>query len=158
MEEQNNKYGIEERGRFFTILVFLSMMNGFSQVLNGILQLFSKPTMGQDLEEEAQRLAEMTPMLSFREIMDYHQIYFDKFYSISLTNTLLYAGGLLGLFYMYRLEKKGFFLYGFCHILICFVPVLLIISNTYSLGISFTQLLITTAFIAMYASQLKRMK
>jgi hypothetical protein len=159
LEEEQPKYSLEERGRFFTVLVFLSMMNGFAQVVNGIMSLFAVPTLGPDLEREAEDLEKAAGgILSYESIMEYHQAYFDKFYSINLTNMVLFGGGLVGLFYMYRLQRKGFFLYGFCHILICFVPVILVLNNNFSLIMAFSQLLLAAAFIAMYASQLKRMK
>lgn len=159
MEEEKPKYSLEERGKFLTVLVFLSMMKGFAEVINGILSLFAVPTFGPDLERDAAELEKAAGgVVSYESIMEYYQVYFDKFYSINLTIMVLYAGGLVGLFYMYRLQRKGFFLYGFCHILICFVPVILVLNNNYSLIIAFSQLLLAAAFIAMYASQLKRMK
>lgn len=75
-----------------------------------------------------------------------------------LLNFTLYVMGLIGVAEMFKLRKRGFFMYGVAHLLISFYPLLMVKNNAFSQMLAYQFGGFTVLFLILYGVNLKHMK
>lgn len=142
------------RPRMLNVICWLSGFNGIATVIQNIISTFdSKP------EDMVNAASEMPVAENLKgQAVQYFSEYGDKLVSHNLSMSALYILGLIGVWEMYNLRKRGFFMYGVAHILITFYPMLLVLQNQFTEELTIQVGVVTAVFIGLYASQLKYMK
>ncbi len=97
-----------------------------------------------------------TDMLVYAQ--EFEQVFRQAHINHHLSIAALFIMGLFGVREMYKLRKRGFFMYGLSHILIVFYPVLMVHQNAFSERQATFDGAVTLLFIVFYASQLKHMR
>lgn len=159
---EENQSGKKKRPMFLTVLCVLSIIWGISQVYVGISAGFGGTPSESEIAEMREGMEEMKDEESMVEFADDSIAYIEKSVEVwqefYLTSAALYILGLAGVVLMWRLDRRGYFMYGAAHLGITFLPALLVMTNTYvwaTVGFSF---FITVLFMVLYGLNLKHMK
>lgn len=144
-----------ERTKLLKVICWLSSMFGFFNVLTNLFSIDDDPevAIGQGIGAQIENLPNFES-----EIVEYFTYYVESYVQHNLSLAVLYIMGLFGVYQMYMLKKRGFFMYGLAHIFISFYPVMMVHSNDYSLLLSAQFFAVTVIFVVLYGTQLKHMK
>lgn len=158
----------KERPTFLTVLCVLSWITAIWTSISALISILTKQSSidnlmlsrdmvenaGAEIEEEGISFLSAIMNGSLEAIQD--QI--DNFMLINTSNLVLYVAQILAVYFMFKLQKKGFWLYTFVQALLLIMPfVYMTVNSVMILGTVFTAF-ITLAFIIMYATNLKHMK
>jgi hypothetical protein len=148
--------------RLLTFLCILSFIGGFISIKSDIDLLRSDKDLYNeevafnlniegdgDLPTFVQRVSE--------SMIDFWLIQKEKPLLLILTTLSLSIVSVLGVFMMYRLNKKGFILYSVSNLILVIIPFIYYFNNTIGQLIIAFQFFFTAMFIFMYATQLKYM-
>jgi hypothetical protein len=152
-----------ERPRSLVLLSVLSFVGGFISIRNAIISLFfSDDKYGTDGEFNLTISAdsEMPSFIqqSINGIIDYWLMVQEHQMLIQASALILSILSIIGVYWMYQLKKKGFFLYVGSNLLMVIIPLFFYYNNP--IGELYIALLFffTAMFIFLYASQLRYMK
>lgn len=153
-----------QRPTFLTVLCILSWISAVWSFLSSAMSIATKEKALDALRQskESLEIQSGNESLSFMEgfmnnSLASIQDTIDHFMLINTSNLTLYAAQIVAVFFMFKLQKKGFWLYTFVQILLLIMPFIYMTTNSVMLlGSGFT-LLISGAFVAMYATNLKHM-
>mgnify|MGYP005997570631 CR=1 FL=1 len=158
----------KERPTFLTVLCILSWITAIWTSIGALISVMTKQNSidkllmskdmvenaGIEIEDEGMSFLSSFMNGSLQAVKD--QI--DNFMLINTSNLVLYGAKILAVFFMFKLLKKGFWLYVFVQVLLLILPfVYMTVNSVMILGTVFTSF-ITLAFIIMYATNLKHMK
>ncbi len=144
-----------EYPKYLKVLCTLSAINGFTSIFFRIYSAFSHP---DDNAFNAIKQLEDGDKGMVKYAQEYEQAFRLSYVNHHLSIAALFVMGMFGIYEMYKLRKRGFFMYGLAHILIVFYPMLMVCQNAFSERQAMFDGGVTILFIALYASQLKHMK
>lgn len=161
MEENNQEQGYNEfenpkAQRPFALSLFcvLSFINAVYQFIAGIVMYLSY-NMVRELSTDENYLELMEKFGTDTENMeDALAVALDISRNYYLLTALLYIGSFVGVYYMWKLLKKGFHIYAISQILILIVEVLMFTSATGTSPLG--SVIMTAVFISMYYVHYKR--
>jgi len=144
----------KQRSKLLIVICWLSIMNGVFALFSHVLAVSEEPEVTMD-DTIALQLETFGDLSS--EIEGYFNAFLEYFTSYNLTLAVLYIMGLIGVFEMSRLRKRGFFMYGVAHLGISFFPIMIVLYNDYSLILTTQYIIFTMLFLVLYGTQLKYM-
>ena len=151
-----------KRPKFLRVICMISLFFGLYRILQSIQMLFMRPTTTQEINDSIEEMtsADLGPMKDYFSVEEYTDFAFalsehwDSFY---ITSILLTIMAMIGAFQMFKLRRRGFFMYGTAYLLYCFYPVLLIENNDFTWLMTIANLFGTALMITFYAIHLKYM-
>ena len=147
-----------------TILLVLSLVNAILQIFSSLGMWITTPVMSQMMADGTLEET-MAPFLSMMHMSDDELKAFWEIIEARLSinpvyylfTALLYAGSLIGVIKMFKLQRTGFHIYSISQMLILIVTVIYIYSKQGSAGF-FNDFLMTVMFILIYHLYLKRIE
>ena len=148
--------GKPELPRFLRIVCILSFVHGGLFIIKHLVSAFEGYN-SADISQIVESVSKTSPV-SLRYIHEYFENWALGYTVHELSNAVLYGMGLIGVFQMFRLKKRGFFMYGLAHVLLTFYPVVMVVNNPFSQMETIRWGIVTILFIAFYALNMKHMK
>jgi len=87
--------------------------------------------------------------------MDFWIVQHDQFYSIHISRIILLIISLSGVYLMYNLKRKGFYIYTVAQVLLVAIPFIYVMDNPIGQIMASLQFFIVGLFVFMYATQFK---
>ena len=156
LPEESNENNQIKRTNLLSVVCILSFVNGLFSLFSHLSNAFMGVSK-QQAEETAKIIYEAFPELK-EQTLNYYSVWVDAYFTHELTNGILFTMGLIGVYEMFKMRKRGYFMYGVAHLLLSFYPVLFIVHNAFSEQLVVFSALITLLFLILYGSQLKHMK
>jgi hypothetical protein len=148
----------EKRPIFLGILSWLSFLGeGFGLLIVILSYRFSGANSVGNMEMEFNTNGELPEQYQkiIYSFMDFWVIQHDQFYSIHISRMILLATSLLGVYFMYNLKRKGFYIYTVAQVLLVAIPFIFLASNPIGQIIASMQFFIVGLFVFLYATQFK---
>jgi hypothetical protein len=145
---------------FLRVLLVLSFIGSGFGLFKGLQDALSKPTKERvetfmQIIEQVEDTPETT---SFKEDwISYIENENLNIKNFGVARFLFSAISLIGIFLMYRLQRKGFWIYSIAQIFMLSFPIAFGGYSSFSVSITILMGFLTFLFIGMYASQLRHM-
>ena len=151
-----------KRPKFLRVICMISLFFGLYRILQSIQMLFMRPSTAGEISDSVKdlKVSELGPMeeyFSIEEYTDFAYALSDNWDSFYISSILLTIMAMIGAFQMFKLKRRGFFMYGTAYLLYCFYPVILIENNNFTWLMTIANLFGTALMITLYAIHLKYM-
>lgn len=148
--------------RFLTFLCILSFIGAFISIKSDIDLLrsnneFDSEEFAFNLNIEGDGDLPTFVQKATESLIDFWLIQKEQPVWLILTTLSLALVLIVGVFMMYRLNKKGFILYSISNLILVIIPFIYYFNNTIGQLVIAFQFFFTAMFIFMYATQLKYM-
>ena len=149
------------RPAFLSALTYLSFLGeGFGMfiVISSFRYSESESTSNMDFEFNATGELPEHYQNILSSFIDFWVVQSDQFYSIHISRIILLSVSLFGVYLMYNLKRKGFYLYTIAQVLLVAVPFLYVANNPIGQIMASIQFFLVGLFVFMYATQVKYLK
>ena len=144
------------------LLCILSIINGLWNVKSAVQNLFFESEIdveaAYDLNMETEGEMPSYVQETIDSLVDFWMVQQDHSVLIQSFTLLLSLLSILGVFMMYKLNKKGFIIYTIANLTLVIVPFIYYFNNTVGQLLIALQFFVSALFILLYASQLKHMR
>jgi hypothetical protein len=147
-----------KRPIFLGILTWLSFLGeGFGLLIVILSYRFSGANSVGNMEMEFNTNSELPEHYQkiIYSFMDFWIIQHDQFYSIHISRMILLVTSLFGVYLMYNLKRKGFYVYTVAQVLLVAIPFLYLAGNPIGQILASMQFFIVGLFVFLYATQFK---
>lgn len=151
-----------ERPRFLVILSMLSFIGGLISIRSAVKKLFFTDKIDSEnaINLSINSNGEVPSYIqqTINGIIDFWIAEQEFTLVIESSTLVLTLASLIGVFFMYRLKKKGFYIYMISNLMMIVIPYIYYFNNTIGQFYVSIQFFITAMFIFLFASQLKYMR
>ena len=142
------------------LLRVICMLSGVNGIFFSVTHLLAatEGNTSQGIDATIDNIVKQLPDLNKAYIVEYYDHLQTNMGVYNLSNGLLFILGLIGVYEMFRLRKRGFLMYTIAHIAISLYPIVMVHHNPFSEILLLQSGAITLLFVVLYAVNLKHMK